>query len=42
MRNNVKRGKRRVTNYKNLNNNVFDDYYIPNKTFLFKRIQAAP
>ena len=36
-----KRGKARmVIDYKKLNDNtVFDDYYIPNKTVLFNRIQ---
>ena len=36
-----KRGKaREATNYKKLNyNTVFDEYYIPNKTVLFNRIQ---
>ena len=33
---------RMVINYKRLNDNtVFDGYYIPNKTVLFNRIQAA-
>jgi len=37
------RGKARmVINYKRLNDNtVFDGYYIPNKTVLFNRVQAA-
>ena len=31
-----------VINYKKLNdNNVFDGYYIPNKTVIFNRIQGA-
>ena len=30
-----------IINYKKLNDNtVFDGYYIPNKTVLFKRIQG--
>jgi len=38
-----KRGKVRVViNYKKINyNTVFDDYYIPNKTVLFNKIQEA-
>jgi len=38
-----KKGKARMgINYKKLNNNtIFDDYYIPNKTVLFNRIQGT-
>ena len=38
-----KRGKvRMVINYKKLNDNtVFDDCYIPNKIFLFNKIQGG-
>jgi len=33
---------RTVINYKKLNDNtIFGDYYIPNKTVLFNRIQEA-